>query len=122
MLHVALRAPRGAVIQSDGKNVVPEVWKVLDKIKEFSDRVRSGSWVRHHNLLLHLCEILCLNSSVIDKGLVGRSYRKAAEGCHCYWYWWQFLRSFICAYCSSNRLRSDLIYVELHVADFFPLK
>ncbi|XP_024027757.1 glucose-6-phosphate isomerase, cytosolic [Morus notabilis] len=45
VLHVALRAPRGAVIQSDGKNVVPEVWKVLDKIKEFSDRVRSGSWV-----------------------------------------------------------------------------
>lgn len=45
MLHVALRAPRDAVIQSDGKNVVPEVWKVLDKIREFSERVRSGSWV-----------------------------------------------------------------------------
>lgn len=45
VLHVALRAPRDAVIQSDGKNVVPEVWKVLDKIKEFSDSVRSGSWV-----------------------------------------------------------------------------
>ncbi|KAI9119106.1 hypothetical protein K1719_009781 [Acacia pycnantha] len=45
VLHVALRAPRDAVIQSDGKNVVPEVWKVLDKIQEFSERVRSGSWV-----------------------------------------------------------------------------
>ncbi|XP_027358027.1 glucose-6-phosphate isomerase, cytosolic 1 [Abrus precatorius] len=45
VLHVALRAPRDAVIQSDGKNVVPDVWKVLDKIREFSDRVRSGSWV-----------------------------------------------------------------------------
>ncbi|KAB1220580.1 Glucose-6-phosphate isomerase, cytosolic 2 [Morella rubra] len=45
VLHVALRAPRDAVIQCDGKNVVPEVWKVLDKIQEFSERVRSGSWV-----------------------------------------------------------------------------
>ncbi|KAK7316382.1 hypothetical protein VNO77_35386 [Canavalia gladiata] len=45
VLHVALRAPRDAVIQSDGKNVVPDVWKVLDKIREFSERIRSGSWV-----------------------------------------------------------------------------
>lgn len=45
VLHVALRAPRDAVICSDGKNVVPDVWNVLDKIKEFSERVRSGSWV-----------------------------------------------------------------------------
>ncbi|GLT52989.1 hypothetical protein SLA2020_262890 [Shorea laevis] len=45
VLHVALRASRDAVIQSDGKNVVPEVWKVLDKIQEFSERVRNGSWV-----------------------------------------------------------------------------
>ncbi|KAF8022832.1 hypothetical protein BT93_F0371 [Corymbia citriodora subsp. variegata] len=43
--HVALRAPRDAVICSDGKNVVPDVWKVLDKIKEFSERVRNGAWV-----------------------------------------------------------------------------
>ncbi|KAJ8650565.1 hypothetical protein MRB53_003588 [Persea americana] len=45
VLHVALRAPRDKVICSDGKNVVPDVWKVLDKISEFSERVRSGSWV-----------------------------------------------------------------------------
>ncbi|XP_042016643.1 glucose-6-phosphate isomerase, cytosolic [Salvia splendens] len=45
VLHVALRAPRGSVINSDGKNVVPDVWQVLDKIKEFSERVRSGAWV-----------------------------------------------------------------------------
>ncbi|PIA52613.1 hypothetical protein AQUCO_01000472v1 [Aquilegia coerulea] len=45
VLHVALRAPRDKVISSDGKNVVPEVWKVLDKINEFSERFRSGSWV-----------------------------------------------------------------------------
>jgi glucose-6-phosphate isomerase len=45
VLHVALRAPRDAVINSDGKNVVPDVWQVLDKIRDFSERVRSGSWV-----------------------------------------------------------------------------
>nr|BAB17655.1 cytosolic phosphoglucose isomerase [Arabidopsis halleri subsp. gemmifera] len=45
VLHVALRAPKDAVIKADGKNVVPEVWNVLDKIKEFSEKIRSGSWV-----------------------------------------------------------------------------
>ncbi|KAK9129903.1 hypothetical protein Sjap_010390 [Stephania japonica] len=45
VLHVALRAPRDKVICSDGRNVVPEVWKVLDKINEFSEKIRSGSWV-----------------------------------------------------------------------------
>ncbi|KAF2299919.1 hypothetical protein GH714_005955 [Hevea brasiliensis] len=45
VLHVALRAARNAVINSDGKNVVPDVWNVLDKIKQFSEKVRNGSWV-----------------------------------------------------------------------------
>eukprot|EP00850_Spirogloea_muscicola_P017527 SM000151S01515 [mRNA] locus=s151:358027:363970:+ [translate_table: standard] len=45
VLHVALRAPRDKTIMADGKNVVPEVWEVLDKIKAFTDRVRSGEWV-----------------------------------------------------------------------------
>lgn len=59
VLHVALRAPRDKVIQSDGKNVVPEVWSVLDKIKEFSERVRNGSWVMCNSLLLfHFKEIM----------------------------------------------------------------
>nr|ABH11438.1 cytosolic glucose-6-phosphate isomerase [Pyrocystis lunula] len=44
VLHVALRAPRDAVINVDGSNVVPEVWKVLDAMKAFSDKVRSGEW------------------------------------------------------------------------------
>ncbi|KAL2901066.1 Glucose-6-phosphate isomerase cytosolic [Bienertia sinuspersici] len=44
VLHVALRASRDAVINSDGKNVVPDVWQVLDKIRDFSEKIRSGSW------------------------------------------------------------------------------
>jgi glucose-6-phosphate isomerase len=44
VLHVALRAPRGAAIVLDGENVVPEVHAVLDKMADFSNRVRSGEW------------------------------------------------------------------------------
>ncbi|MBN9089104.1 MAG: glucose-6-phosphate isomerase [Reyranella sp.] len=47
VLHVALRAPRGASILFDGQNVVPEVHAVLDKMAEFSQRVRSGAWKGH---------------------------------------------------------------------------
>jgi len=47
VLHVALRAPKGATIVVDGKNVVPEVHAVLDKMADFSDRVRSGEWKGH---------------------------------------------------------------------------
>jgi glucose-6-phosphate isomerase len=47
VLHVALRAPRGAAINVDGENVVPEVHAVLDKMANFSERVRSGAWKGH---------------------------------------------------------------------------
>jgi glucose-6-phosphate isomerase len=47
VLHVALRAPKGAVIAVDGENVVPRVHAVLDKMAHFSDRVRSGAWLGH---------------------------------------------------------------------------
>jgi len=47
VLHVALRAPRGATILVDGKNVAPEVHAVLDKMADFSNRVRSGEWKGH---------------------------------------------------------------------------
>jgi glucose-6-phosphate isomerase len=47
VLHVALRAPKGETILVDGKNVVPEVHAVLDKMAVFSDRVRSGEWKGH---------------------------------------------------------------------------
>jgi hypothetical protein len=44
VLHVALRAPRGATIVVDRENVVPQVHAVLDKMADFSERVRSGAW------------------------------------------------------------------------------
>ena len=47
VLHVALRAPKGEVIDVDGKDVVPEVHEVLDRMAAFSNRVRSGEWKGH---------------------------------------------------------------------------
>ncbi|WP_329212232.1 glucose-6-phosphate isomerase [Streptomyces sp. NBC_00683] len=47
VLHTALRAPRDAVIEVDGENVVPAVHAVLDKMAAFSDRVRAGEWTGH---------------------------------------------------------------------------
>jgi len=47
VLHVALRAPRGASIMHDGENVVPEVHAVLDRMADFAHRVRSGAWKGH---------------------------------------------------------------------------
>ena len=47
VLHVALRAPRGAFILHDGRNVVPDVHAVLDKMADFSNRVRGGEWKGH---------------------------------------------------------------------------
>ena len=44
VLHVALRAPRGASIEVDGENVVPEVHAVLDRMADFTNRVRGGAW------------------------------------------------------------------------------
>src|SRR5215468_3659299 len=47
VLHVALRAPRGATILHDGENVVPQVHSVLDKMADFANRLRSGAWKGH---------------------------------------------------------------------------
>ena len=44
VLHTALRAPRGTSIVVDGKNVMPEVHSVLDKMAVFSENVRGGAW------------------------------------------------------------------------------
>ena len=47
VLHVALRAPKGASIIVDGQNVVPQVHAMLDKMADFANRVRSGQWKGH---------------------------------------------------------------------------
>jgi glucose-6-phosphate isomerase len=47
VLHVALRAPRDAVIDVDGRNVVPDVHAVLDRMAAFAERIRGGTWLGH---------------------------------------------------------------------------
>src|SRR6516165_976315 len=47
VLHTALRAPKGSSIMVDGENVVPQVHAVLEKMADFSNRVRSGAWKGH---------------------------------------------------------------------------
>ncbi len=47
VLHVALRAPKGSTITTEGVDVVPEVHATLDKMTAFADRVRSGAWKGH---------------------------------------------------------------------------
>ena len=47
VLHVALRAPRRASIESDGVNVVPAVHEVLDRMADFANNVRGGKWKGH---------------------------------------------------------------------------
>jgi len=47
VLHVALRAPKGASILHDGQNVVPDVHAVLDRMTAFAERVRRGDWLGH---------------------------------------------------------------------------
>ena len=45
VLHTALRVPRDASVTVDGHDVVPDVHRVLDRMADFADRVRSGEWV-----------------------------------------------------------------------------
>ena len=47
VLHVALRAQKGVSIIVDGQNIVPQIHAVLDRMQDFSDRVRSGEWKGH---------------------------------------------------------------------------
>ncbi len=47
VLHIALRAPRSESLLVDGRNVVPEVHQVLDRMSIFADRIRSGEWKGH---------------------------------------------------------------------------
>ena len=44
VLHVALRAPEGTSISVGGKNVLPDVHQVLDRMADFAERVRGGEW------------------------------------------------------------------------------
>ena len=60
MLHVALRAPKSERILVDGKDVVAEVHQVLEAIKAFSEKLRSGSFVGYTGK--KLTDVLCIGT------------------------------------------------------------
>ena len=47
VLHIALRAPAEAVIEVDGHNVVPDVHRVLRRMRAFAESIRTGRWTGH---------------------------------------------------------------------------
>jgi glucose-6-phosphate isomerase len=47
VLHVALRMPKGTSLIVEGEDVVAHVHEVLDRMADFTRRVRSGDWVGH---------------------------------------------------------------------------
>lgn len=68
VLHTALRAPKNATILVDGKNVVPEVHAVLDRMADFSNRVRSGEWKGHTGK--RICNVINIGIGGSDLGPV----------------------------------------------------
>ena len=60
VLHTALRSPRKATIMVEGQNVVKDVWEVLDRISDFSEKVRSGEWTGITGKML---KTLCVSAS-----------------------------------------------------------
>ncbi|HEY2428928.1 MAG TPA: glucose-6-phosphate isomerase, partial [Acidimicrobiales bacterium] len=68
VLHVALRAPRGESIIVDGEDVVPQVHAVFDKMADFSDRVRNGTWKGHTGK--RICNVINIGIGGSDLGPV----------------------------------------------------
>ena len=67
-LHIALRAPRDEKIFLDGKDVVPEVHAVLDRMASFSDQVRSGKWLGYTGK--RICNVINVGIGGSDLGPV----------------------------------------------------
>jgi glucose-6-phosphate isomerase len=68
VLHVALRAPKGHSILVDGEDVVPQVHSVLDRMADFSNRVRGGAWRGHNGK--RICNIINIGIGGSDLGPV----------------------------------------------------
>ncbi|EER19472.1 glucose-6-phosphate isomerase, putative [Perkinsus marinus ATCC 50983] len=86
VLHTALRAPRGSKVMVDGKNVIEDVWRVLDQIKNYSDKIRSGEHRGVTGKLLKNVVAVGIGGSYLGPEFVFEALRtdpvakKAAEG------------------------------------------
>ena len=75
VLHVALRAPRGARILVDGKDVVPGVHEVLDRMAAFADKVRSGEWKGHSGKRIRTVINIGIGGSYLGPEMAYRALR-----------------------------------------------
>ena len=79
VLHVALRAPRGARIDVDGKNVVPEVHEVLDRMAAFATRIRSAEWRGHTGKRIRNVVNIGIGGSYLGPEMAYRALRPFSE-------------------------------------------
>ncbi|MBL9088422.1 MAG: glucose-6-phosphate isomerase [Planctomycetia bacterium] len=79
VLHVALRAPRGARIVVDGEDVVPKVHEVLDRMAAFADRVRDGAWAGHTGKRIRAVVNVGIGGSDLGPVMAHRALRPWAD-------------------------------------------
>jgi glucose-6-phosphate isomerase len=79
VLHVALRAPRGVEISVDGRDVVPEVHAVLDRMFAFAERVRSGEWAGHGGRRIRSIVNLGIGGSNLGPAMACEALRSYAD-------------------------------------------
>jgi glucose-6-phosphate isomerase len=79
VLHVALRAPRGARILVDGEDVVPKVHEVLDRMAAFADRVRDGTWKGHTGKRIRAVVNVGIGGSDLGPVMAHRALRHWAD-------------------------------------------
>jgi glucose-6-phosphate isomerase len=79
VLHVALRAPRGAVIEVDGHNVVPDVHGVLDRMAVFVNKIRDGSWTGHTGRRIRNFINIGIGGSYLGPEMAYRALRQCSD-------------------------------------------
>ena len=79
VLHVALRAKRNKRILVDGKDVVPEVHGVLDRMADFSDKVRSGAWLGYSGRRIRNVVNVGIGGSYLGPEMAYRALRRYAD-------------------------------------------
>ena len=78
-LHVALREPRGASLVVDGENVVPKVHAVLDRMADFANRVRSGTWTGHTGKRIRTVVNIGIGGSDLGPAMADRALRRYSD-------------------------------------------
>ena len=79
VLHVALRAPREARIEVDGKDVVPEVHHVLDRMAAFADQIRTGSWTGYTGKRIRAVVNIGIGGSYLGPEMAYRALRPFSD-------------------------------------------